>query len=70
MITLKLNVSYVNGQSGKFLSVTSDQLEVVPSPGGVCRLLLPLIRRHQAEGSNSLHLQISMAQHWIYHPTI
>lgn len=35
MITLKLKVSYVNGQQGQFMSVTSDMLEVVPSPGGV-----------------------------------
>lgn len=35
MITLRLKVSYVNGEAGKFMSVTSDMLEVVPSPGGV-----------------------------------
>ena len=35
MIILKLKVSYLNGQQGQFMSVTSDMLEVVPSPGGV-----------------------------------
>jgi hypothetical protein len=39
MITLKLKVSYVNGESGKFMSVTSDMLEIVPSAGGVSRAL-------------------------------
>ncbi|CAD6576139.1 MAG: 45 kDa subunit of RNA polymerase II [Tremellales sp. Tagirdzhanova-0007] len=34
MITLKLKVSYPNGQKGVFMSVTSDMLEVVPSAGG------------------------------------
>lgn len=40
MIQLRLKVSYVNGIQGKFLSVTSDMLEVIPSPGGVS--LIPL----------------------------
>ena len=35
MVTLKLKVSYPNGQKGVFMSVTSDMLEVVPSAGGV-----------------------------------
>jgi hypothetical protein len=35
MIILKLKVSYLHGEQGQFMSVTSDMLEVVPSPGGV-----------------------------------
>lgn len=34
MITLKLKVSYMHGERGKFMAVTSNMLEVVPSPGG------------------------------------
>ena len=47
MITLKLKVSYVNGESGMFMSVTSDMLEVVPSAGGVCDLPLDLRRNER-----------------------
>jgi len=39
MITLKLKVSYLHGAQGQFMSVTSDMLEVVPSPGGVSRFV-------------------------------
>jgi len=38
MVILKLKASYFNGQQGQFMSVTSDMLEIVPSPGGVSRL--------------------------------
>ncbi|ORY35361.1 DNA-directed RNA polymerase [Naematelia encephala] len=34
MVTLRLKVSNLNGISGQFMSVTSDMLEVIPSPGG------------------------------------
>jgi hypothetical protein len=47
MVTLKLKVSFLNrhddDRSGSFMSVTSDQLEVVPSPGGVSLLPSPCV---------------------------
>ena len=42
MITLNLNVAYRQGETGKALSVTSDQLELVNSPGGVGFLILAI----------------------------
>lgn len=35
MVTLRLKVSNPNPEQGKFMSVTSDMLEIVPSANGV-----------------------------------
>jgi len=47
MVTLRLKVSAVNQQQGQTLSVTSDMLEIIPSPNTVSiriRLALELPR--------------------------
>lgn len=35
MVTLRLKVSNPNSEKGKFMSVTSDMLEIVPSANAV-----------------------------------
>lgn len=36
MVTLRLKVAFSGNDGEQFMRVTSDMLEVVPSPGGVC----------------------------------
>ena len=55
MVILKLKASYFNGQQGQFMSVTSDMLEIVPSPGGVSRLF---------SFAGQLQIPVSRLIHW------
>ena len=63
MVTLKLKVSYMNGEPGNFMSVTSDMLEVIPSPNGVSYIVYCSCRYTHTKPLSRQHLT-----HMVLHP--